>query len=83
MPLEKQSIIDQIEVAKSGVVQIRTVTHIVEDGALVSSSLHRYSVAPGDDYSDQDVKVQAICKVAHTSDVITAYKVAQTFQIPA
>ena len=77
MSLEKQIVVDRIEVIKNGIVQVRTVTRIVENGAALSSSLHRHIVAPGDDYSGEDVRVQNICKVAHTEDVIATYKAAQ------
>lgn len=76
MSLEKQIVVDQIEVLESGVVQVRTATRIVEDGTVLSSSLHRSVVAPGDDYSGQDAKVQTICAVVHTADVIAAYQAA-------
>ena len=80
MSLEKQTVADQIEVLESGVVQVRTATRIVEDGTVLSSSLHRHVVVPGDDYSGQDAKVQAICAAVHTEQVIAVYKAAQ---IPA
>ena len=34
-------------------------------------------VLPGDDYSKEDARVQAICAVIHTPEVIAAYKAAQ------
>jgi hypothetical protein len=74
--LEKQTVIDQIEVLENGVVQVRTATRIVEDGETMSSSLHRHVVVPGDDYSQEDAKVQAICAVVQTADVIAAYEAA-------
>ena len=80
MSLEKQTVVDQIEVTENGSVQVRTATRIVEDGTVLSSSMHRHVVAPGDDYSNQDAKVQAICAAVHTAEVIEAYKAAQ---IPA
>jgi hypothetical protein len=76
MSLEKQTIVDQIEVVESGVVQVRTATRIIEDGAVLSSSLHRHVIAPGDDYSNEDARVQAICAATHTPEVIAAYKAA-------
>lgn len=77
MALEKIVSVDLIEVVKLGVVQVRTKTTIVEDGNQVSATYHRHSVAPGDDYSKEDIKVQAICKAAHTADVVVNYKAAQ------
>lgn len=75
--MEKVTFVDQIEVVVNGAVQVRTRTNVVEDGAVIGSSLHRYVVNPGDDYSNEDARVQAICAVTHTADVIAAYKAAQ------
>lgn len=83
MSLIKKSIVDQIEILGSGVVQVRTSTQILENSKVLSSSLHRHIVVPGDDYSDQDAKVQAICAAAHTADVIAAYQAAQAALAPA
>jgi hypothetical protein len=77
MPLEKNTFVDMIEVVGNGCVQVRTKTAIKEDGVEISSKFHRHVVAPGDDYSAEDAKVQAICKATHTKDVVAAYKAAQ------
>jgi len=71
--LEKIEIVDRIEVIENGCVQVRTKTAIKEDGKQISSTFHRHVVAPGDDYSDEDAKVQAICAAVHTDEVIAAY----------
>ena len=57
--------------------QIRTCTRIIEDGKQISGTFHRHVVAPGDDYSAEDAKVQAICAAVHTPEVIAAYQAAQ------
>ena len=74
MALTKQVVVDKIEVLENGVVQVRTATRIVEDGEVISSSYHRHVVCPGDDYSDEDSRVQAICAATHTAEVIAAYQ---------
>jgi hypothetical protein len=74
--LEKVTAVDRIEVVENGCVQVRTKTVIKEDGVEISSKFHRHVVAPGDDYSAEDAKVQAICAATHTADVIAAYKAA-------
>jgi hypothetical protein len=74
--LEKQIIIDQIQVLENGAVQVRTATKIVDDGKEISRTFHRHVVAPGDNYSAEDAKVQAICAAVHTLEVITAYQAA-------
>ena len=77
MALEKVVIVDRIEVIENGCVQVRTRTSILEDGKHISGSYHRHVVAPGDDYSNQDARVQAICAATHTTEVIANYKATQ------
>jgi hypothetical protein len=77
MALEKVQIVDKIEVIESGVVQVRTKTAIMEDGKQISGTFHRHVVAPGDDYSGEDARVQAICAATHTAEVVAAYQAAQ------
>ena len=77
MALEKLTVVDKIEVLESGHVQVRTATRIVEDGNVISQSYHRHVVAPGQDYSNEDARVQAICAATHTEEVIAAYQAAQ------
>jgi hypothetical protein len=72
--LEKIEIVDRIEVIENGCVQVRTKTAIMEDDKQISSNFHRHVVAPGDDYSAENARVQAICLATHTADVIAAYK---------
>jgi hypothetical protein len=74
MSLEKIISVDQIEVVENGCVQVRTATKIVEDGKELNRSFHRHVVAPGDDYSGEDARVQAICAAVHTPEVIAAYE---------
>lgn len=69
-------LVDQIEVVQNGIVQVRTKTTITEDGKEIGSAFHRHVVAPGDDYSQEDARVQAICVAAHTSEVVEAYRAA-------
>lgn len=80
MALEKISVVDRIEVIENGSVQVRTRTSILEDGKQISGNYHRHVVAPGDDYSGEDARVQAICAATHTADVIEAYKAANAAQ---
>ena len=77
MSFQKQIVVDKIELVQSGAVQVRTKTTIMEDGQAISENFHRHIVAPGDDYSAEDSRVQAICEAAHTADVISAYQAAQ------
>jgi hypothetical protein len=80
MSIEKQVFVDKIEVLENGTVQVRTKTAIMEDGKQIGGTFHRHIVAPGDDYSNEDARVQSICAATHTPEVIAAYKAATAAQ---
>jgi archaellum component FlaF (FlaF/FlaG flagellin family) len=82
MALEKLITVDQIEVVANGSVQVRTKTAVLEDGDEITRSFHRHVVAPGDDYSAEDARVQAICAATHTADVVAAYAAEQAKATP-
>lgn len=72
--LTKTSVVDLCEVVENGTIQVRTATRIMEDGKVLSQSFHRHCVIPGQDYSQEDVKVQALCAAVHTPECIAAYQ---------
>lgn len=76
MALEKITVLDQIEVLENGCVQVRTKTAIMEDGKQISGAYHRHGVAPGQDYSNEDARVRAVCDAMHTPEVVAAYRAA-------
>lgn len=82
MAITKELIVDRIEVLENGCVQVRTKTAIMEDGKQISGTFHRHVVTPGDDYSAEDARVQAICAATHTVEVIAAYQAAQAVAQP-
>jgi hypothetical protein len=64
MSLTKEVTADKIEIVtgeNGPVVQVRTATRIVEDGAVISQSYHRHVINSGDDYSSEPANVRAIC----------------------
>jgi hypothetical protein len=74
MALEKTAAADKIEVVGSyKAVQVRTATVITEDGVELSRSFHRHVINPGDDYSNEEAEVQAVCAAVHTDEVKAAY----------
>ena len=77
MSLSKEVVIDKIEVVENGIIQVRRVTRIMEDGQQLSSSYHRWSLTPGQDVTDQPANVQAIAAAAWTTEVVAAYEAAQ------
>jgi hypothetical protein len=74
MSLTKEQVIDKIEMNEHGIVQVRQVTRIMEDGKELSSSYHRWSFTPGQDISDQPDNVQAIAAAAWTPELIAAWQ---------
>jgi len=74
MTLEKNTVVDRVEIIENGTVQVRQATIITEDGKQISRTFHRWCIVPGQDYSDQESQVQNICKVTHTPEVIAAYE---------
>ena len=81
--ISKSQKVDLIEVLENGCVQVRTKISIFEDNKQLNATFERHVIAPGADYSNEDVKVQAIAAVVHTSEVIAAYIASQSEQIPA
>lgn len=77
MALEKIVVVDRIEVLEEGQIQVRTKTVIVENGQQIGSTFHRHVIVPGDDYSNEDARVRAICVATHTPEVISTYQANQ------
>jgi len=64
MALTKEVVADKIEVVEAGgntVVQVRTATRVLEDGAVISQSYHRHVIQSGDNWTSEPANVQAIC----------------------
>jgi len=74
MSLEQISVVDKIEVIENGCVQVRVANRIIDGTNIIAENYSRSVILPGDDYSKEDSKVQAICGVVHTQEVITAYQ---------
>lgn len=82
MGLIKTTTIDEIKVYVNSQIEVCEKVEILDDGVAVSSSFHRHVVAPGDDYSQEDPKVQAICAAIQTPEVVAKYKESQQVLTP-
>jgi len=76
MALEKKTVTGSAEVNENGSINVRTDTVIVDDGNEISRSFHRKVLAPGDDVSGEDAKVQAVAGAVWTSEVVSAFAAA-------
>ena len=73
MSLAKIETIDRVEVDKSGIVYVRKAIVVTENGNVLNTSYHRWSIAPGQDYSNEADRVKAVCAAVHTPEVIEQY----------
>ena len=74
---EKQTLVDRIEVLADHTIAVRYVVTVTEDGKPFAEQIKGNYFKPGDDYSQEDAKVQSVCALIHTPEVVTAYKEAQ------
>jgi len=74
MALIEKQIVDKVELVESNHIQVRTATIIEKDGTEIARTIHRHVLAPGDDVTNQDPKVQAIANAVWTEEVIAAYQ---------
>ena len=74
MSLTKETTVDQITVTENGIILYREATRIMEDGNEISKTYHRSSLTPAQDLTDVPANVVAICNVAWTDEVKTAYR---------
>ena len=74
---EKTTVVDRIEVLADQTVAVRYVVTVTEDGKPFAEQVKGNYFKPGDDYSQEDAKVQSVCALIHTPEVVTAYKEAQ------
>ena len=77
MSLTKTTAVDQITVTENGIVLYREATRIMEDGNELSKTFHRSTLTPGQDLTGIPASVAAICNVAWTEAVVSAYQAAQ------
>lgn len=74
MALEKQITVDEITVTALGVVMVRELVEIVENGNVISTTVQRKSFSPGSNIVDQPAQVQAICNASWTPEIIEKAK---------
>ena len=74
MALIEKTIIDKIELVENNSIQVRTATIIEKDDVEIAKTYHRHVVSPGDDVTNEDLRVQAIANAIWTEEVIAAYQ---------
>jgi hypothetical protein len=79
---EKTTVVDRIEVLADQTVAVRYVVTVTEDGQPFAEQIKGNYIKPGDDYSQEDAKVQSVCALVHTPEAIAAYVVSQQIAQP-
>ena len=79
----KQTVVDRIEVLADSTVAVRYSVTITENGKFFAEQVKGNYFKPGDDYSGEDAKVQSVCALIHTPEVIAEYIAAQTKEFVA
>ena len=74
MALEKITEIGEMNVGANSVISVRTDTVIKDDGSEISRSFHRHVLAPTDDISGEDARVQAVANSLWTDEVKAEYQ---------
>ena len=81
MTLTEKTIVDKIEIIENNSIQVRTATIIEKDGTELTRTFHRHVLAPGDNVSTEDPKVQAIANAIWTEEIIAAYSASLVSQV--
>jgi hypothetical protein len=74
MALIEKQLVDLVELVQSNHIQVRTATIIEKDDVEIAKTYHRHVVSPGDDVTNEDLRVQAIANAIWTEEVIAAYQ---------
>jgi len=71
--LTKQITYDQ-QITEDGIIQVREITRILEDGKELSKSYHRHVVTPLDNVENEDDRTKLIAGAIYTPEFVKMYK---------
>jgi hypothetical protein len=74
MPIVKQTISLADNITERGQVHVKTITRVIEDGSLLSESVHRKVLSPGDSLTGEAASVAAVATALWTPEVIAAWQ---------
>ena len=74
MAITKETVQDKIEVVGDFKhIQVKTTTIVKEDGVEIARSVHRHTVAPNSDHTNESADVKAMASQFHTEAIKKAY----------
>ena len=62
------------EVTENGAIQVKRIDKVLKNGEVISSTIHRHVLMPGDDLTNEDAVVQAVAQAVWTEEIIAAYR---------
>jgi hypothetical protein len=77
MALTEQTVIGQIEILASGIIQVREDHRVLRDGVIIATDYSRYCLTPGQSLEGQPAIVIAHAKVAWTEEVIASFNASK------
>ena len=79
--LEKLVTFDQ-HITEDGIIQVRQITRVLEDGKELSKSYHRHTVAPKDNVDSEDDRTKVIANAIYTPEFIAEYEMKKKSENP-
>ena len=61
-------------ITEDGVIQVRKITRVLEDGEELSKSYHRHTVNPKDNIDNEDDRTKVIANAIYTPEFIAEYE---------
>jgi len=72
--LTKESTVLLISVSPSNAIEVQRQVIVKDGDTEVARAGERTMIYPGDDYSGEDARVQAVCAAIHTAAVVAEYQ---------
>jgi hypothetical protein len=66
--------IESVSALEFGQIQVVTAKTFFDGENAISETKNTYQILPGDSFEDQDLKVQNVCRVIHTPEVIEQFR---------
>lgn len=79
--LEKKITFDQ-HITEEGIIMVRQITRVLEDGKVLSKSYHRHTVTPKDNVDNEDDRTKIIVNAIYTPEFIAEYETKQKLENP-
>ena len=75
--LTEQTVISAITILEDGQLQVRRSRRVFDGAEKIAEQYHRHVLAPGDEITQENARVQAVATLLWTPAVVHAYRDAQ------